>query len=54
LRKYEVELEKLRSELQDRNRVIGDQARLMQLEEDKKRAEQDKNAAMAALEARSK
>ncbi|KAM3140197.1 hypothetical protein pb186bvf_007750 [Paramecium bursaria] len=54
LRKYESELNRLRKELQERNKGLVDHTKLMQLEEDKKRAEQDKNAAMAALEARSK
>ncbi|CAD8134780.1 unnamed protein product [Paramecium octaurelia] len=54
LRKYECELQRLRKELSEKNKTIVDSSKLSQLEEDKKRAEQDKNAAMAALEARSK
>ena len=54
LRKYEVELQRLRKELNDKSKGIVDKSKLIQLEEDKRKAEQDKNAAMAALEARSK
>ncbi|CAD8077157.1 unnamed protein product [Paramecium sonneborni] len=54
LRKYECELQRLRKELLEKNKTLIDATKLSQLEEDKKKAEQDKNAAMAALEARSK
>jgi kinesin family protein 3/17 len=54
LRKYEFELLKLRTELDERNKHLIDKKRVFQLEEDKKRAEQDKVAAVNALEARSK
>ena len=54
LRKYEFELKRLKTELDERNKTLIDKTRLMQLEEDKRKAEQDKNAAMAALEARSR
>lgn len=54
LRKYEAELKKLRTELDEKNKVFADKKRVMQLEEDKRKAEQDKYEAYAALEARSK
>ncbi len=54
LRKYENELKRLKHELDERNKTLIDKTRLMQLEEDKRKAEQDKNAAMAALEQRSR
>jgi len=54
LRKYEAELKKLREELDEKNKVFSDKKRVTQLEEDKKKAEQDKVAAFAMLEARSK
>ena len=67
LRKYESELKKLKSELEEKNKILIDKTRFLQvnninfyynyflkLEEDKKKAEQDKMSAVAALEARSK
>lgn len=54
LRRYEIELMKLREELEMKNRNLVDKGRLIQLEEEKRKAEQDKKAAMLALEARSK
>ena len=54
LRKYEAELKKLRDELEERNKIFSDKKRVTQLEEDKKKAEQDKVAAFAMLEARSR
>lgn len=54
LRRYEIELMKLREELEMKNRNLVDKGRLIQLEEEKKKAEQDKKAAMLALEQRSK
>ncbi|KAL4507004.1 hypothetical protein ABPG72_001425 [Tetrahymena utriculariae] len=54
LRKYEIELKKLKQELEERNKMLIDKSRLIQLEEDKKRAELEKKNAMAALEKRSK
>lgn len=54
MRKYELEIRKLKYELDEKNRTIIDKGRVLQLEEDKKKAEQDRVAAMAALEARSR
>jgi len=54
LRKYETELKALRTELNERSKTLVDKKKFSQLEEDKKRAEQDKAAAFEALEARSK
>lgn len=54
LRKYEFELKRLKGELEERNKTLIDKTRVMQLEEERRKAEQDKNAAMAALEARSR
>lgn len=53
LRKYERELKKLRAELEERNRNVVDQRRLLELDEKRRQAEQDKMAAIRALEARS-
>eukprot|EP00761_Pharyngomonas_kirbyi_P013092 gb/GECH01013119.1/.p1 GENE.gb/GECH01013119.1/~~gb/GECH01013119.1/.p1 ORF type:complete len:907 (+),score=235.75 gb/GECH01013119.1/:1-2721(+) len=53
LRKYEKELKKLRSELAERSKTVVDKRRMLELEEQKKRAEQDKLAAITALEKRS-
>lgn len=54
LRKYEVELKRLKNELDERNKHLIDKTRLIQLQQERKRAQQDKKAAMAALEQRSK
>lgn len=54
LRKYEMELKKLREELEQRNRHMVDSEAVLRLEQQKKRAEEDKQAAVAALEASSK
>ncbi|GAQ78682.1 Kinesin-like protein [Klebsormidium nitens] len=54
LRKYERELKKLRDELQQRSRNLVDKRRLLELEEQKRRAEEDKLQAITELEARSK
>jgi hypothetical protein len=54
LRKYELELKKLREELEQRNRHMVDSEAVLRLEQQKKRAEEDKQAAVAALEASSK
>ncbi len=51
LRKYEKELKKLRGELAKKSK-IGDTSTLTQLESEKRKAEEDKNAAINALEAR--
>lgn len=52
--RYEEELQKLRSELEERNKSIENHSRLIQLEKEKDKAERDKIAAIAALEARSR
>lgn len=54
LRKYELELKRLKTELDQRSRSIANTQELMQLEEDRRRAEEDKNAAITALETRSR
>lgn len=54
LRKYEVELRKLKLELNEKNRHINSHSHLLQLEEEKRRAEQDKAAAINALEERNR
>lgn len=50
IRQYEVELKKLRSELEEKNRLIHTNELVMQLEQEKKRAEEDKQKAINALE----
>ena len=54
IRQYEVELKKLRAELEEKNRLIHSNELIIQLEEEKKRAEEDKQAAINALEQASK
>lgn len=54
LRKYEIELRQLKNELEERNKTLIDKSRLVQLEEDKKKAELDRKNAMVALEKRSR
>jgi kinesin family protein 3/17 len=55
LRKYEVELRKLKQELERKSRGGGGDAwQVSQLEEEKRRAEEDKEAAINALEVRSR
>ena len=54
LRKYERELKKLRAELEARSKNVVDKRRLLELDEQRKRAEADKMAAIKALEMRSK
>ena len=54
LRKYEIELRKLKYELEERNKQMGENKHLMQLEAEKRRAEEDKAAAINQLEARQK
>ena len=51
LRKYEIELRKLKLELQQKENLVG--PNVQQLEEERRRAEEDKNAAISALEQRS-
>ena len=53
LRKYERELKKLRAELDARSKNVVDKRRLLELDEQRKRAEADKMEAIKALEARS-
>ena len=53
LRKYERELKKLRAELEARSKNVVDKRRLLELDEQRRRAEADKMAAIRALEARS-
>jgi kinesin family protein 3/17 len=50
IRQYEVELKKLRTELDEKNRLIHSNELVIQLEEQRKRAEEDKQAAIYALE----
>jgi kinesin family protein 3/17 len=52
LRKYEVELRKLKQELEMKSHHIGNTEQLMQLEEEKQRAEEEREMAITALEAR--
>lgn len=54
LRKYEIELKRLKDMLQKKNENIVNNERMMQLEDEKRRAEEDKAAAITALEARSR
>ena len=54
LQKYEAELKKLRSELSQKSKGLVDRRKLLQLEEERRKAEQDKLAAMVALEAQSR
>ncbi len=53
LRKYERELKKLRAELEERSKNVVDKRRLLELDEQRRRAEADKMVAIKALEARS-
>ena len=46
LRKYEVELRRLRDELEKRTTNVSDMQRVMELEDEKKQAELDKEAAV--------
>lgn len=54
LRKYEVELRKLKQELSEKTRHVNGHQHVVQLEEEKRRAEQDKAAAITALEERNR
>ena len=54
LRKYELELRRLRAELRERSKTLVDKRALLELEEGRRRAEADKLAAVEALEARSR
>ena len=53
LRKYERELKKLRAELEERSKNVVDKRRLLELDEQRRRAEADKMTAIKALEATS-
>lgn len=50
VRKYEIELRRLKQELDQRNNQINNTEQVLRLENEKKRAEEDKNAAICALE----
>ena len=50
IRQYEQELKKLRAELEEKNRLIHSNELVIQLEEERKRAEKDKEDAINALE----
>ena len=54
LRKYEQELRRLRAELEAKNKNVVDKGKLLEVEQQKKRLEQDRQAAIALLELRSK
>ena len=54
LRKYENELIRLKSELEEKNKHIIDKKKFYELEEERKKAEMTKVAAVAALEIRSR
>ncbi|KAJ0401650.1 hypothetical protein P43SY_001282 [Pythium insidiosum] len=54
LRKYERELKRLRAELEEKSRNVVDKRRLLELDEQRRRAEEDKMAAIRALEERSR
>eukprot|EP00002_Diphylleia_rotans_P036511 TRINITY_DN8052_c0_g1_i1.p1 TRINITY_DN8052_c0_g1~~TRINITY_DN8052_c0_g1_i1.p1 ORF type:complete len:628 (+),score=150.93 TRINITY_DN8052_c0_g1_i1:1338-3221(+) len=53
LRKYEMELKRLRQEIAEKDRLVVDKRRLLELENQKRRAEQDKIVVLKQLEARS-
>ena len=52
-RKYEIELKKLRKQLSDKKSNINDKEEYIRLETEKRKAQEDKEAAISALEARS-
>ena len=54
LRKYEIELRQLRSILEDKTEAVGDMQKVIELEEERRKAEADKDAAIEALEMRSR
>jgi len=54
LRRYERELKKLRSELQAKSKNVVDKRKLIEVEEQRRRAEADRSAALATLELLSK
>eukprot|EP00607_Mallomonas_marina_P001744 CAMPEP_0182437936 /NCGR_PEP_ID=MMETSP1167-20130531/85389_1 /TAXON_ID=2988 /ORGANISM="Mallomonas Sp, Strain CCMP3275" /LENGTH=237 /DNA_ID=CAMNT_0024631041 /DNA_START=140 /DNA_END=850 /DNA_ORIENTATION=- len=53
LRKYELELKRLRAELEAKSKNVVDKRKLLEIDEQRKRAEADKLAAIRALESRS-
>lgn len=53
LRKYERELKRLRAELEAKSKNVVDKRKLLELDEQRRRAEADKMAAIRALESRS-
>ena len=50
IRQYEIELRNLRNELEQKNRMIQSNELIMQLQEEKEQAEQDRNEAIRELE----
>ena len=54
LRKYERELRRLRQELDDRTKNLVDKCALLQLDEQRRKAEADKMRAITELERRSR
>lgn len=54
LRKYEIELRRLKGELEKKSQTVNNQEHVIKLEREKRRAEEDKNAAITALEMRSR
>ena len=54
LRKYEAELRRLKVELEKKNQTVSSNDHVFKLEKEKRRAEEDKNAAITALELRSR
>ncbi|CAG9326634.1 unnamed protein product [Blepharisma stoltei] len=54
LRKYEIELQKLRIALEEKSQGVIDMQKLMELEEEMRNCEADKEAAIEALERRSR
>eukprot|EP00929_Paragymnodinium_shiwhaense_P084267 TRINITY_DN45039_c0_g1_i1.p1 TRINITY_DN45039_c0_g1~~TRINITY_DN45039_c0_g1_i1.p1 ORF type:complete len:1216 (+),score=293.47 TRINITY_DN45039_c0_g1_i1:105-3752(+) len=54
LRRYEAELKALREELRQRSQNVVDKRQLLEVEEDRRRAEEDFAAAVNALEGRSR
>ena len=53
LRKYELELKKLRALLETKQQNVVDKGVLLNMEQQKKRLEEDRQAAITALELRS-
>ncbi len=49
-----MELKKLRTELEERSKTVVDKGEVLRLEQLKRRAEEDKIAAITALESRSR